>query len=442
MSPDLEWRVGDPSGEETIAKTAASRPPRHRWFAIGFVALLGISLGVLYYSIPEPPAPPTPIPAVTRTPLVLPSPTPLPPPGPLSESIAREANALSSGDTQLFMALQDPNDDQWHQKQLADFKPWGTPPAGDDRLYTIAVTGTLSNDRAWADVIQPRDGRYFRETRFYRLAPNRLFWLRTRPALDPDFWGKVVTDTTEHFDVVFHEREAFPAAWSMSHEFEQLYAQACNVLGCWGVLPPGRQFVLAMSPTVDEADTQVISDGQHITITLPSPAIMGVYYQSASNPYWYTDRRIEKYFDRYVYPWMVINIVGGPGHLKMSHTASPLLVGAIENWGRVRLGWAPPEEELYHPELLNSRELPSLDALWAWPETTSTSGIEDLLLAESTASIKFIDETYGAEKVAALLRAVHDAQSLPDAIKIVGLSYPEFKQNWQAWLKRFIAATK
>jgi len=40
------------------------------------------------------------------------------------------------------------------------------------------------------------------------------------------------------------------------------------------------------------------------------------------------------------------------------------------------------------------------------------------------------------------LRAVRDAQALPDAIKIIGLSYPEFKQNWQAWLKRFIAAKK
>jgi hypothetical protein len=226
----------------------------------------------------------------------------------------------------------------------------------------------------------------------------------------------------------------------MSREFEQLYASACNVLGCWGVLPPGRQFALFMSPTVDEVGTRVV-DGQHITITLPSPSIMGVYYQSASNPL-DTDPRVERYFDRYVYDWLVNNIAGGPGHLQRSHTASPLLVGAIENWGRVRLGWASPEEELYHPELLDSKGLPSLATVWAWPETASVSGIEDLLLAESTALIKFIDETYGAEKVAALLRAARDAQSLPDAIKIAGLSYPEFSQNWQAWLKHFIATKK
>jgi hypothetical protein len=440
MSPDLEWHVDDQSGEQTIARTTPPRSPRWRWLVIGVIVILGAGIGVLYHLIPEPPAPPASIPAVTGRPTVWPSPTPLPPPGPLAESIAIEAAALSSGNTQLFMSLQDPNDDQWRQKQRADFKPWGTPPPGDERLYTIALTGTLSNDRAWADVIQPRDGRYFRETRFYRLAQNHSFWLRTRPVLDPDFWGKVVSETTEHFDVVFHERDAFPAAWSMSREFEQLYASACNVLGCWGVLPPGRQFALFMSPTVDEVGTRVV-DGQHITITLPSPSIMGVYYQSASNPL-DTDPRVERYFDRYVYDWLVNNIAGGPGHLQRSHTASPLLVGAIENWGRVRLGWASPEEELYHPELLDSKGLPSLATVWAWPETASVSGIEDLLLAESTALIKFIDETYGAEKVAALLRAARDAQSLPDAIKIAGLSYPEFSQNWQAWLKHFIATKK
>ncbi len=438
MSPDLEWRVGDPSGEETIAKTAVARPPRRRWFAIGIVVMLGVGLGVLYRSVPEPPAPSVSIPAVTRTPTVLPSPTLLPPPGPLSESIAREANALALGDTQLFMALQDPDDDQWRQKQLAGFKPWGTPLPGGDRLYTIAVTGTLSNDRAWADVIQYRDGRYFRETRFYRLAQNRLFWLRTRPALDPDFWGKVVTDTTEHFDVVFHERDAFPAAWSMSHEFEQLHARACNMLGCWGVLPPGRQFTLVMLPTTGEPNVTRDLTG-HITITLPSPSIMGVYYQSASNPYWYTDPRIKKSFGQFVYPSLVIDIAGGLEHWQKSHNGN-LLVGAIGNWGRVRLGWAQPEEALYQPELLNSKKLPSLDALWDWPLTTSTSGIGDLLFVESTALIKFIDETYGSEKVIALLRAVPDAQSLPDAIKTIGLPYDSFKQKWQAWLKQFAAA--
>ncbi len=441
MSPDLEWRVGDQSGEQTIAKTAASRPPSHwRGIVIGIVVMLGAGLGVLYHLIPEPPAPPTSIPAVTRTPAVSPTPTPLPPPGPLAESIAIEANALSSGDTQLFMSTQDPNDDQWRQKQLADFKPWGTPPPGDDQLYRIDVTGTLSNDRAWADVIQPRDGRYFRETRFYRLAQNRLFWLRTRPALDPDFWGKVMTDTTEHLNVVFYERDAWPAAWVVSHEFEQLHAKACNVLGCWGVLPPGRQFTLVMLPNTDEPNVTRDPTG-HITITLPSPSIMGVYYQSVSNPNWYSDPRIEKSFGQFVYPSLVIDIAGGLEHWQKNHSGN-LLIGAIGNWGRVRLGWMQPEEALYQPELLNSNKLPSLDALWDWPLTTSTSGIGDLLFTESTALIKFIDETYGSEKVIALLRAVPDSNSLTDAIKRIGLPYSEFKQDWQAWLKRFIAAKK
>ncbi len=69
---------------------------------------------------------------------------------------------------------------------------WGAPPSNDE-FYRILDTGRIDAAHAWADVIQAREGKFFRETRLYRLRDGE--WLRT-PTSDPAWWGDEQTIAT------------------------------------------------------------------------------------------------------------------------------------------------------------------------------------------------------------------------------------------------------
>src|SRR5512143_2996724 len=94
MGPHIEWHVGEDAEQETIAQTTtARRSPRRRWIVISAIGL-GVVLGLLYRSIPEPPPKPigsAPITAVIASPL-----SPLPTPESLDAAIKRDALRLAS----------------------------------------------------------------------------------------------------------------------------------------------------------------------------------------------------------------------------------------------------------------------------------------------------------------------------------------------------------
>src|SRR5512143_1232839 len=94
MSPNIEWYAGENAEQETIAKTVpARRSPRRRWIVISAIGL-GVVLGLLYRSIPEPPPQPigsAPIAEVIASPL-----SPLPTPESLDVAIERDALRLAS----------------------------------------------------------------------------------------------------------------------------------------------------------------------------------------------------------------------------------------------------------------------------------------------------------------------------------------------------------
>src|SRR5512139_3472080 len=101
MSPDIEWRVGEEADEETIVQITTRKRSRWRKPIALTAAALGIGLGALYVSIPEPPRP-----FATPTPIA----TPLPLAPPLEQTIDRETRALSNGDMRTLMGLLDPDD--------------------------------------------------------------------------------------------------------------------------------------------------------------------------------------------------------------------------------------------------------------------------------------------------------------------------------------------
>src|SRR5512141_3023510 len=147
MSPDIEWRVGEGAEQETIAQTASTRRSRRKlWAVIGAIGL-GVVLGMIYRSIPEPPAQPidpAPIPTAVQTPL---------PPRPTLESL--EA-ALQRDAFHLAMSAGESNDRvtfdpalarmphayaDWYAALQNAYGSWGT--ASSSVTYTIHASGTL-----------------------------------------------------------------------------------------------------------------------------------------------------------------------------------------------------------------------------------------------------------------------------------------------------------
>lgn len=422
MSPDIEWHIGDDADEDTIIVSSRRLSRRHSmWLAVAIC--LGVGLGMIYRSIPEPP--PRPMPAAT------PTPAPMPPPQ-VTDTIVEEAVALASGDLRAFLNLQDSTDSTWYQSQLGFFRTWDAPVSGP--LYTIVASGTLDGDRAWADIVQFRSGQYFRQTRFYQLKNDH--WLRIAPAADPAFWGEGQSVATAHFNLKFRARDTEMAA-AVGRQYEAIYARVCLDLNCPepGALPATSKMDLDLEP---EVSTPLIDwQNDQLIYTLPSPSLVGLTFQTQQGNQPSPDRPFNQS--------VIESIVYYVARMSASHLStwpkdvtSEQFLGIIAEWERLRLMGRPKRELLVYPDRLAGGDLPDLATLWS-SQPINSSQLAELRWIESTALIAFLDEQYGADKVVTLLHNLSEAGSLPDVVKIMGLSYPDFQQQWRTWLTQVIA---
>jgi len=422
MSPDIEWRINDEAEPETVV-TSSRRPSRWRTLGVAVAICLGIGLGVLYRSIPEPP--PRPVPAA------VPTQAPAPPPQ-VTDTIDQEAVALASGDLQTFLNLQDAADPAWYPAQLGFFRTWGMPATGP--LYTTVASGTLTGDRLWADIVQFRSGQYFRQTRFYQLKGER--WLRVAPAADASFWGEEQAAFTAHFNLKFRARDAGLAA-AVGEQYEALYARACRDLKCpdRGTLPAEDKLQIILGP---EVTTPLVDwHNNQLSYTLPSPSLAGLYFQTQHGHQPSPDRP----FNQSVVESMVYYIARLSANLSTwpQDVSSVQFQGIIADWENLRLMGQPTRKLLAYPDQLVSRDLPDLATLWGLPPINS-SQLAELRWIESIALIVFRDEHYGAAKVVTFLHALGQAASLSEVIQSLGVSYPDFQQQWRTWLKQIVAA--
>jgi hypothetical protein len=417
MSPDIEWHVGEDAEQETIARVTSDRPSRWRKPIVLLVAVLGLGLGV----IPESPAPiasPTP----TATPLgkpVLPVPD-------LAETIDREARALASGDMQTFIGLLDPNEHAWRQDQISSFIPWGAPPSNDE-FYRILATGRIDAQYAWADVIQAREGKFFRETRVYRLLDSE--WLRT-PVSDPAWWGDNKTLTTRYFEITYAATDEEPIRL-LADDLARQARETCRLFSCNfdGQPLPVHLIFRSDSP---EARPSVQRSESTFTVTLPSPRLAG-YYAADMNGVEVQDERWDQYFDRYLYFPLLYTATGGVQRWTQNRNGLMYLYAIgfwdLEQRSRVTLKrWEFP----YRPELVTDMLALSAEARWDWPADASEDGIQ-IRLANASALVQFIDEAYGREMVLRFFHTLRFAQSLTHAIEMLGVPYSEFEAKWLAW---------
>ena len=430
MSPDIEWQVGDDADRETIARITTRKPSRWRKPLLLAAVALGTGLGLIYLSIPEPPpkpiapAPPTALPVA-----VIPAATRVPPTSQpfvarqlpvtrsaLENAVLREAHALAEGDPAEYITIQDPGQYQRRQDALAFYSVWGRP-AASQIYYTIWQTGTFNADIAWAEVVQYRDGQYYREVRFFKLINDQ--WKRTRAVRDTAFWGISQTLTTLHFHVTYSARDEDAVKGAAAY-LEQRYEQVCQIYGCAD--QPGAPVInINFQPATLEASAEPGRDGRSLTVDLPTPGIMGQYYSTLEATALGHNESLDEFFDRYLFLSALFETAGNANTWLTSNEGVAYLY-AIGRWELKREGRPAVNELSFLPAQAAKQRRPLP------PDKASA-------ITQADDLIQFIDETYGPDILMRFFRALRVAQSLPHAIEVAGLPASEFEAKWAAWLK-------
>ncbi len=415
MSPDVHWRVGEDAEQETIVISTPARRSRRSWLIVLIVVILGAGLGVAYRSLPESAPQPTP------TPYPTPQPTPTYPPVPvkLYDTIDREAQALADGDIQTYLDLHVYEDTFWTQQFTTTFQAWQRPTDGQP-LYSISDFKLRTSDKAWVDIRQFRNGRSFRETRFYVWDNDR--WLRDDP--DPFFWsGEVETLDTPHLRIIYASEDRELARLA-ADQMEELYTSICAGLNCAAVTQP-------LTFTVNMKNYQpvgnVSEDGQ--TLSLLSPRVTGVY-EEMRPPYLQSD------FPPFLMGWVIAQRIAygrpvdssfpAPNGVIMMHTIANWAVSRVNNWGSAQKLRVNSMKSSLQPPL-------PLENLWG---PVSDDNWQKVYM-EAFAVVHFVEQQYGEAAVPNILKNLGQAQSFSDLIeKSLSVPFTEFDQQWQAWMKQ------
>jgi hypothetical protein len=460
MSPDIEWRIGEDSEQETVVKTLPGSPPRWHKPALIAIVILGVGVGLTYVSIAEPPRlPPTPTPPLT----IAPRPTQLPVlsaslenPS-LEAAIERDALALANhaGDANfdLGLALDDNTEaayGEWYYVLLTAGGDWGRD------LYTIEQTGTLRNGLVWVDVRQFRRGNFFRQTRFYRQVDGR--WQPVLP--DRAMWSGELTITNIASPAlplqVIAPREDTAYLDSVINRFEHTWSELCAQVDCppgytpSGAWPQVMTLTLMIRPGPSRAYT-VTDNAGAVMVQLPSPRITGIYDNSGNAG----DPIGSMALDSLLLP--ALRVASGDA-IRWGHDRQgQLFLEAIAGWqrGRIALEQQPlpmffigPSVERTQPpsmysvsarqyftDLLAERELAPLEAVWRWSTyDPAFAGLGSGAIDQAEATIGFILDRYGDDGVIHFLHALGGADSLSTAIERgLGVKYSEFYLEWLKW---------
>ena len=424
--PDIHWQVGEGVEQETIAKTAPRRRSRRRWMAILIVVVLGAGLGAIYRSIPEPA--PRPTPALSPTPHATPTlPAVL---AKLYAAIDREAQALADGDGDSYWALQMPRDEAHRDQPRDDLTAWGRP-ADNSSLYTVIDYNLHTSTQAWADIRQFRNGRWFRQTRFYQFKLDEGRWLRSEP--DPSFWnGERETQETQHFNLHYavEDRELVSP---IARRLEELYQSMCRDLGCAPDSGAEKIEVTLLGndgPMIDLQAYFVPAGKEKFEMRFPSPRVTGVFeIGRPTHPNF-----LEAHLEALLLASYLVNRVSQRD--KSRDVSRDVILTAIQIWAAAR---SDPQIDYFSSRVSAWGQKPvlTLEQLWGSPRDELPLQRFD----QAELLIYFIEQEYGVSAVADLLKALGPAQSLSEAVdKGLGVPFAEFEQKWQAWVKQNISS--
>ena len=449
MGPDIEWHVGENDEQETIVRTTQPIRSRRLWVLLSAIGL-GLILGILYRSIPEPPGKPiTPPPTPAN-------PAPLPAREPLEAAIQRDAQRLATlraGDPITF----DPSVSRmpqayanWYASLQNVTGSWG--PITPLTPYTVFETGTLSSGVAWATVGQFRHDDFFRQTRFYRWQADHWVW--TLPALE--FWTGAqaeistgVDDSIGPVKVVYPIVDA-PFVGSVLERFTHAYWYLCESLQC--PHPPSSSKVwtpgLAINLTIMPDQTQPVLMGHsaaELYIGLPSQRVVG-YYENPNDP---GDPYTAMAYDTLLEP--VARLASGNPARWENNRGGELFLQAVVEWKRAQIRarlhlldsfYAHPDNPSAHLQQadlaggLPRESLVPLDSLWdGYSNGQNLALLEYVAANEAQAIVTFIDKQYGQAGVVRFLNMLGRASSLEEALRrSLFVSFGDFNREWLAWI--------
>ncbi|HSD82543.1 MAG TPA: hypothetical protein VLG46_01715 [Anaerolineae bacterium] len=464
MSPDVEWSIGEDAEREIIVRTSPVRRSRRSLWTVILAIGLGVSLGVIYRSIPEPPArpiAPTAIPTVVHAP-ALPAPTH----EPLETAIQRDAVQLATLDGKReHKVVFDPALGRmpqayadWYAALQNAYGSWGT--TNPRALVAVFETGTLPNGVAWADVGQMRNDDFYRHTRFYRLQDNHWIW--TLP--DQSFWetttSLVSTDETSPIGplTIEHASEETHLIDAVFERFTRAYLNLCQRLKCpppaamTHMWTPGLTLTLTLQPLF----TQPIAREESGTlyIDLPSPRVVGYYEDARSLGDPYTAMAYATLIEP------IVRLASGNYARWENDRGGELFLHVITNWKRARVfreihplelfyppivlppastrlanGWPISQRDRYVAVLRGETLLP-LDAIWNWDHNERAFGLLQHVAANEAQSVViFIEDRYGESGVVRFLNVLGQAHSLVEAIETaLPVHYAEFNRQWKEWI--------
>ncbi len=424
MSIELDWQVVD---EDAPPPEAASLPscephrtrPRVIWIALAIVALSVASVAV--YSA-----------RVYRAGLAQASDQ--------VRLVARlEAQAVAQGDSESFMALQDPSDSAWRSLQSKRFgqleraglpefgwKAAGALPQFDsvslepdgarlDVTYRFSVTQPLPGGPATVSVQVPQ---------YYRHIPSG--WVHAMPG--PDFWGGWRELKGKHIVVIYFQRDA-AIVEPFVPRLDEVMERICESLLCPVLLPITFDNVPDTILSLSDFSYGYTNTG----LKLPSPYLVGLPADAASR------QELYRAYGTRLAEALVYE--ASNRRLTMSHLASREFV----RWELAQAGLSGPFISQAVIRTLTTAPAAALQPLGAISVRSRALGLNvspgEVVMP---LAFDFLERQFGAGTVPRLLPALTlaNVSTLGEAISMtLRVNSTTLEPAWQQYLRRLSAGS-
>jgi len=345
-----------------------------------------------------------------------------------------EAQAVSKGDRDSYLAVQDPDDSSWREMQAKRFgklekqglPEWGwkatdvqpvqggvTLEPGGARLdvtYRFSVTQPMPNGATSVTVVLPQ---------YYKQTPSG--WVRALPVVE--YWGAWRQRNGKYFAARFVQRDA-DLLEPLAPRMDALLAQVCDRLPC----PPQPIYVVFenSSDALASLDdfTYGFDDGS-FKLKFPAPQLFGVPADAPSREEFY----------RAIGTRMVEALVyeASGRRLNMAYQAPREIV----RWELARAGLSGPFfNSVLTATLRTAGWLPLAAIPLRTPWTNLNAGLPERNVMLPLAFV-FLEEQIGPGSVTRLIPTIGASSSLGEAInKSLNVNAASLEAAWRKFLQR------